>query len=165
MAADSEILITPVRTSSDLKDTVAIFDEYAEFLGFDLAFQDFEEERTSMPGKYGPPKGELLLARDHQGRVAGCAALRPLSQDGVCEMKRLYVPEARRGSGVGKALALRIIDIAEKLGYSEMKLDTLTEMKTAVGMYQRLGFVQIEAYYDSPMENALYLGLKLPRNS
>ena len=78
-------------------------------------------------------------------------------------MKRLYVPEVGRGLGVGKALALKIIGIAESLGYSEMRLDTLPRMKAAVGMYERLGFGQIQAYYETPMEGTLFLSLKLPR--
>ena len=155
--------ITPVRTQADLKDTIALFYEYAGWLGFDLSFQSFDAEMASMPGKYSPPTGELLLARNVDGRAIGCVAIRPLGPDGVCEMKRLYVAEAGRGMRVGKHLASWSIGIAESLGYTEMRLDTLPRMETAVGMYRRLGFVPIEAYYETPMEGTMFMTLKLPR--
>ena len=162
-ASESSFIITSVRTPKDLEDTVALFYEYAKWLGFDLNFQNFDEEMAAMPGKYAPPKGELILACNRKGVAIGCAALRPLGSEGVCEMKRLYVAEAGRGMGVGKRLAQTVIGIAEILGYSEMRLDTLPRMKTAVGMYERLGFCQIDAYYETPMEGTMFLSLKLPR--
>ena len=164
-ASESSFVVTSVRNPKDLEDTIALFYEYAKWLGFDLNFQNFDEEMATMPGKYAPPKGELLLARNAKGVAIGCAALRPLGSDGVCEMKRLYVTEAGRGTGCGKRMAQTIIGIAEILGYSEMRLDTLPRMKTAIGMYARLGFSQIDAYYATPMEGTMFLSLKLPRPS
>lgn len=163
MAEQSSFVITPVRSQPDLQDTIALFYEYAQSLGFDLSFQDFDGEMAAMPGKYTPPTGELLLARNWSGGAIGCVALRPLGLHGVCEMKRLYVPPAGRGTGVGTALAVKIIEIAAKLGYSEMRLDTLPSMKAAIGLYERFGFVDIEAYYTTPMEGTRFLSLKLPR--
>jgi GNAT superfamily N-acetyltransferase len=163
MSAPQPFSVKPIRTQADLQDTIRLFYEYANWLGIDLTFQNFDEEMAAMPGKYSPPTGELLLARNQQGKAIGCVALRPLGSETVCEMKRLYVPEAGRGTGVGRALALRIIDIAEGLGYSEMRLDTLPKMKAAVRLYKTFGFVPIEAYYDTPLEGTMFLSLKLPR--
>ena len=162
MAEEPAFIITPVRSEPDLKDTIALFYAYAKWLNVDLKFQNFDDEMAAMPGKYSPPTGELLLARKCNGEAIGCVGLRPLGSEGVCEMKRLFVPEAGRGTGVGKALALEIIAIAERLGYSEMRLDSLTKLKTAIGMYERLGFLQIKAYYDPPMEDIIFLSLRLP---
>ncbi len=163
MAREPSFEITSVRSAEDLQDTIALFYEYAKWLGFDLNFQNFDDEMATMPGKYSPPGGELLLARNGNGEAIGCAALRPLASEGVCEMKRLYVSEIGRGTGVGKMLAQTIVGIAELLGYSEIRLDTLPQMKTAVRMYERLGFAQIDAYYETPMEGTMFLSLKLPR--
>ncbi|KIW82703.1 hypothetical protein Z517_05731 [Fonsecaea pedrosoi CBS 271.37] len=161
--------ITPVRLPRDLTDTISLFYAYAESLGFDLSFQNFDNEMAGMPGKYSPPQGELLLARNEAGVAIGCVGLRPLPSAGlggkVCEMKRLYVTPAGRGTGVGKALASDIIAIAEKLGYDEVRLDTLPSMTTALGMYRNFGFENIPAYYETPLEGTHFLRLKLPRQA
>lgn len=163
MAQKPSFTISPVRNQTDLQDTVSLFTEYAQSLGFDLSFQNFDDEMAAMPGKYTPPTGELLLARDSSGHAIGCVAVRPLKIDGVCEMKRLYVPVSGRGTGVGKALALNIIQVASNLKYSAIRLDTLPQMKAAVSMYEKFGFVDIEPYCFNPMEGVRFLSLKLPR--
>jgi len=158
--------IFPVRNDSDLADTISLFYAYAASLGFDLAFQNFDAEMAGMPGKYSPPEGDLLLARNEAGTAIGCAGLRPLpsndSPTRVCEMKRLYVTPTGRGTGVGKALASTIIATAEKLGFAEMRLDTLPTMLAALNMYRAFGFEDIPAYYDTPLEGTHFLALKLP---
>lgn len=154
--------ITPVRTEADLTATIDLFYEYAKALGFDLSFQNFDDEMAKMPGKYSPPQGELFLARNNAGVPIGCAAMRPLDGDRICEIKRLYVAPSGRGTGLGKALALKVIETARQAGYREMRLDTLPTMKAAIGLYEQLGFVDIAAYYETPMEGTRFLSLELP---
>jgi len=159
--------ITPVRNSTDLEDTIALFYAYASSLGIDLSFQNFDAEMAAMPGKYAPPDGELLLARNAAGRPIGCVGLRPLPSNDtsarVCEMKRLYVMPVGRGTGIGKALGSAVIDVAERLRYSEMRLDTLPSMVAALKTYRAFGFEDIPAYYQTPMEGTHFLALRLPR--
>ena len=161
------ISIIAVRDAPDLADTIVLFNAYAASLGFDLAFQDFDAEVAGMPGKYAPPSGELLLARNEAGVAVGCVGVRPLASNVaasmICEMKRLYVSPEGRGSGVGKTLASSVIAAAERLGYGEMRLDTLPSMGAALGMYRRFGFQEISAYYETPLEGTHFLALKLPR--
>lgn len=165
----STFTITPVRNAADLTNLISLFHAYAGSLGFDLAFQDFDAEMSSMPGKYSPPGGELLLARNERGVAIGCVGLRPLPSASaeevrICEMKRLYVTPTGRGTGVGKALASTVIDVAGRLGYSEMRLDTLPSMVAALQMYRSFGFEDIEAYYETPLQGTHFLALKLPKH-
>jgi GNAT superfamily N-acetyltransferase len=111
---------------------------------FDAA--EFERELAALPGKYGPPGGQLLLAKA-DGEAAGCVALREL-EDGACEMKRMYVDERLRGQGVGFALSARVLTDARALGYRRMRLDTSIRQAEALGLYHRMGFTEIEPYYD-----------------
>lgn len=106
----------------------------------------FEEELASLPGKYAPPQGALLLAT-LDSRAAGCVALRPIS-DAVCEMKRMYVYPEFHGKGVGRALAAAVIDEARVLGYGSMVLDTSVRQAEAQGLYRRFGFEVIPPYYE-----------------
>ena len=152
--------IAAVRNPEDLKAAIALFYAYADYLGVDLTYQKFAEEMASMPGKYAPPKGALLLARGEDGAAIGCVGLRPL-EDGACEMKRLYVTSEARGLGLGQALADAVVSEARRIGYGEMKLDTLPRLKAAIALYERMGFRQIPAYYDTPIAGTLFFSLKL----
>ena len=159
--AELSFKISAVRAAEDIATASALFRAYAEALGIDLSFQNFEQELASLPGKYAPPKGALLLARRIDGEPLGCVAMRPMSEDGCCEMKRLYVAPAARGSGVGLALVEAIVAAARHAGYREMRLDTLPTMTTALWLYERQGFVRIEPYYDTPIAGTVFLAKRL----
>jgi putative acetyltransferase len=138
----------------DLEAVRTLFGEYAAGLGIDLCFQGFEAELAGLPGRYARPAGGMWIA-EGKGEAAGCVALRALD-DGACEMKRLYVRPAYRGTGVGRALAERSIEHAQAAGYSRMLLDTLATMDGAIRLYRSLGFAEVEAYYHNPTPGAIY---------
>lgn len=137
----------------------ALFDEYAQALGVDLAFQGFDAELDALPSMYGPPGGCLLLAEGAAGAL-GCVGVRDRG-GGVCEMKRLYVRPAGRGSGLGRALAEAAIAFARAAGYQRMVLDTLPSMKPAHRLYAALGFVDCPPYYVNPVPGATFQALQL----
>lgn len=141
-------------------DTVReLFREYSDFLDFDLCFQDFERELADLPGLYAPPRGAILLT-GQPGKVVGCIALRPLGED-VCEMKRLYVRPQGRSQGLGRRLCVELIERAKSIGYQKMKLDTVSKLKTAIGLYQELGFRECEQYCANPQPDVQFFELDL----
>lgn len=146
-----------------LDATRAIFREYAQGLGIDLSFQDFDAELAGLPGVYAAPAGALLLALV-DGQVAACGALRPLPDvdyPDACEMKRLFVRPGFRRFGLGRLLAQALLDRAAAAGYSSMLLDTLDEMESARELYASLGFQEIAPYYYNPIPGAHYLKVAL----
>ena len=154
--------VTPA-TSEQLQATRLIFEEYAEQLDVDLCFQNFEAELASLPGDYAKPGGALLLALV-DGEVVGCCAMRPLDAvdyPNACEMKRLYVRNLHRGSGLGRQLAEAILDAARVAGYHHLLLDTLSDMESARALYQDLNFEEIPPYYHNPIAGAHYLKVQL----
>ncbi len=137
-----------------------LFEEYASGIGISLCFQNFDQELANLPGDYAAPAGRLLLAEEDY-ELAGCIALLKLD-DGVCEMKRLFLRPAYRGRGLGKILVESIIDEARKLGYTYMRLDTLPgRMDKAIALYRSIGFVEIAPYCENPVEGAKFMELEL----
>ncbi len=150
--------IAPAK-NADIDEVRTLFREYEAFLSMDLCFQGFEEELAGLPGKYAPPSGALLIARG-DGRVAGCVGVRGIG-DQQCEMKRLFVRPEFRGLGLGRRLAEQIIEEAVSIGYKHMKLDTFGFLEEAVQLYRTLGFREIEAYYDNPLDGVQYWELDM----
>jgi ribosomal protein S18 acetylase RimI-like enzyme len=110
---------------------------------------------AEVPGKYAPPTGALLIA-ERAGQVVGVVALRALDQ-GIAEMKRLYVAPEARGLDLGRRLAEAICAEAKRLGYRAIRLDTLPSMGAAIALYRSMGFRDIAPYTHNPVEGALFL--------
>lgn len=182
----SDLIIQQATTADDLDAIKTCFRAYADWLGEDLSFQDFDTELVSLPGKYAAPTGALLLARernsDGQGKTLGCIALRPLhlappydtsfsfpgattgeGETRTGELKRLYVDPAARGRGVAKSLVREAVRTARAAGYDVLLLDTLGEgkMGAALGLYLSEGFQRVAAYCVNPLGGVVYLGLRI----
>lgn len=148
--------IRRVETEADLDAARRLFREYVDALEFDLDFQDFEREMEALPGPYARPLGAILLA-EVEGDAVGIVAVQPLDEEGVCEMKRLYVNPEHRGQGLGRALAEQIVSVARDLGYRTMRLDTVASMVPARTLYRSLGFKERSAYYHNPLDGVVYM--------
>jgi ribosomal protein S18 acetylase RimI-like enzyme len=155
----ASIRIVEAKSAVDINLARMLFREYAKALGVDLYFQNFKEELAGLPGDYAAPSGRLLLAYADQ-ELAGCVALRGLDE-GICEMKRLYVRPEFRGLHIGRILAESVITEARIGGYAIMRLDTLASMRTARALYRSLGFREIPPYRYNPIEGAMFMELQL----
>ncbi|MEO8088711.1 MAG: GNAT family N-acetyltransferase [Gemmatimonadales bacterium] len=163
MAAATGLTIATAGSAPDIATVRLLFEEYAASLGADGCFQEFEQELATLPGRYAPPDGRLLLARDGS-EVAGCVALRRL-EAGICEMKRLYIRDAFRGRGLGRMLVEALAQEARVAGYGRMRLDTLPTLGAAIALYRQLGFREIPPYCAITVEGTLFLELQLDRSA
>lgn len=178
------MIIRPARFPEECEVVRTLFREYAAEIAVNLCFQGFEQELAALPGAYAPPTGELLLA-EQADQVVGCVAVRELKPPAggcgsqqrhtnriadpnhasrapvFCEMKRLFVRPAARGSACGRKLAEAIVTASLRLGYSHMRLDTLATMTAARGIYRSLGFIEIDAYYANPLDDVVYMELRI----
>ncbi|MEM9642137.1 MAG: GNAT family N-acetyltransferase, partial [Pseudomonadota bacterium] len=145
--------IAQIESDGELAQIGKLFRQYADWLQRDhnisLEFQNFEAELAGLPGTYVPPNGALLLASDDVGGAVGCIGLRPYD-DTSAEIKRLYVAPEARGTGLGRTLVERILDVARSAGYQRAVLDTGPFMQSAQALYRSLNFVEIPAYYQNP---------------
>lgn len=162
--------IVEARSPEQVAAFASLCREYAASLpqiGLSLEVQGFEQEMATLPGKYAPPRGTIVLVEDiaQPGRYAGCAAVRPLTEPGVtpsiCELKRMYIRPTLRGHGLGHALGARAVAFARAAGYDLMRLDTDNNMHAAIAVYTRLGFKTCARYNDDPCECTLWFELDL----
>jgi GNAT superfamily N-acetyltransferase len=133
--------------------------EYARSLPVDVSHERILEEAEGLPGEYAPPRGALLLAMAG-GSPVGCAGIRPLDRE-TCELKRVYVRPEERGRGTGRTLVVTLIGCARRIGYRRMRLDTIPDLKPALGLYRSLGFRFIAPYRMLPTERAVFMELTL----
>lgn len=144
------------------RDVAAVQDLMREYIFWltrthplDVAYQDFEGEMADFPARYEA----LLLARVERA-AAGACALKRLDAE-RCELKRLYVRPAFRGLGLGEGLTQRIMDEARTRGYRRMVLDTHEELKSAIAMYQGMGFTPSEPHNEPGNVGTLFFGRDL----
>ena len=152
-------MIRPATFPGDLPEVIAIFREYVKSPTANLDFQDYEHEFAGLPGKYAEPDGCILLAvvEDH---VVGCAALRRVD-DGICELKRVYVRPEARGMALGRQLVQQMVHTAKDAGYRRMCLDVLAEFVAAQRLYESLGLVPAEPVSFNPVPGTRFLALDL----
>lgn len=160
---DQKIEIRIAESAKDFSIARELILDYVKWLGIDLSFQNFDQEIGNLKGMYYEPMGGLLIATVN-GEAAGVAGIRKY-QDETCELKRMFVRTVFRNLGIGKRLLLASIDLARKLKYKSIKLDTTGFMTDAVKLYQSNGFVEISPYRHNPMESAKYFELNLTNDA
>jgi GNAT superfamily N-acetyltransferase len=163
------VKVRPAIFPDDRETTSKLFLAYEQHLldtaSVKLDFQNFEHELAGLPGKYAlENNGALWLAyistpatRDAPATETpiGCMGLRAFTVHSG-ELKRLYLTPESRGLGVSKMLMDAAIARAQELGYKELLLDTLRGMTAARRLYEKYGFVEIEAYYASHPDAVFY---------
>ena len=88
----------------------------------------------------------LLLARDEDGSILGSMTLVvfPIPTGVRAWIEDVVVDGEARGKGVGEALNLRAIEIAEEQGAKTVDLTSRPSREAANRLYQRIGFVPRE---------------------
>lgn len=155
----AEIDIAIAKTTAHFAEARKIIFEYVAWLGLDLSFQNFDEEINNLESMYIHPDGGLVLASVN-GKTAGIAGIRKF-ENGICELKRMFVKESFRKMGIGKRLMHETIELATRLNYESIKLDTADFMQDAIKLYQANGFVEIPAYRYNPHKSARFFELKV----
>lgn len=112
-------------------------------------------ELVQLRSFYATPGFLALAIDDTTGKAVGIVGLVVLA-DSPGEIRRLYVTEASRSTGLGRRLVQRLITQAESLGLSRLVLNTLPTMVQAQSLYRSLGFDPCEPYVATPTDGVLY---------
>lgn len=153
------IQLKTAETPKDFADAQKLILEYAASLGFDLAFQNFDQEMADLPNVYNKNDGGLYLGYLNHF-PAGVVGLRRFSET-EAELKRMYVSGDAKRKGIGRMLLRKCIETARQLGYKTIKLDTASYMDAAIKLYTDHGFVETGAYRFNPHDHARYFELDL----
>jgi GNAT superfamily N-acetyltransferase len=134
-----------------------------EMLGLAEALRDEVEERGAHNGAARPDTplieairrdSDTLMAYAGQEPV-GMGALRVLDE-GIAEIKRMYVVPEHRGAGVAKRILGELEERARSRGLRAVRLDTNARLTEANRMYREAGYVQIEDYNSNPRADRWY---------
>ncbi|WP_070971022.1 GNAT family N-acetyltransferase [Vibrio sonorensis] len=147
------IEIRPVTVQYD-RDIRQIIEQVGkEFGAFGEGFGPSDPEVQAMSQHYLPQQGALYLVALKDDKVIGGCGVAPFSKEkNVCELKKLFLLPESRGLGAGKQLTIECLAFAQQFGYAACYLDTLSNMTTAIHMYEGFGF----EYLDKPMEETLH---------
>jgi ribosomal protein S18 acetylase RimI-like enzyme len=160
-----------VNWAKELEVVRRLFQEYRQWLADHQAPARAGDSRSGsglglvdrliagLPGAYGPPRGDVILAFA-QNELVACGALREL-EPGAGEIKRVHVRADHRGPVFGPRLTGALLDRARELGYERIRVDTLPTMAAAIQFYQDMGFTPISAYWPHPVPGALFFECRL----
>jgi GNAT superfamily N-acetyltransferase len=109
--------------------------------------QDLPGQMRNLLTIFRPPRADCLLAR-LDGFAVGTVMVKPHAE-GICEMNRMYVRDAARGQGVGRALVAELLETARGLGYRRMMLAAGPRHDAALRPYESFGFVWDEGLPDT----------------
>jgi ribosomal protein S18 acetylase RimI-like enzyme len=152
---NKEIIYKKLETKEEIIKAKELIIEYIKWLNEDLTYQNIDDELINFPQKYKEPDGTFIIAKDNDN-VVGCVGLRKLDEN-ICEMKRLFVNDKHKGKGIGKKLVEIIIEEAKYKNYRKMRLDTLKTMESALKIYYKNNFYEIEPYYNNPNTDVVYI--------
>jgi len=103
---------------------------------------------VTTPDEMVAPHGVFLVGYEH-GEPIAIGGMRPLEEDGVCEIKRMYVVPAARSRGAGRALLAALEAAARAVGYERVRLDAGPAQRHSRALFADAGYVEIERYNDN----------------
>jgi ribosomal protein S18 acetylase RimI-like enzyme len=166
MNAHPETILRRVKWPEETDTVRRLLQDYRQWLadhqettlpdgpGASVGLARIDQEIAGLPGVYGPPGGDIILAFNGEALVA-CGSLREFEPK-IAEIKRVYVRADHRGKGFGPRLTSALLSRARELQYERVRVDTLPTMTAAIEFYQEMGFKPIPAYWPHPVPGARF---------
>ncbi|SDS76138.1 GNAT family N-acetyltransferase [Microlunatus soli] len=101
---------------------------------------------------FSPPYGIFVIGTDDTEPIA-CGGVQTIDVDDhrrCAEIKRMWVADNWRGTGLGSRLLRDLESRAAALGHHRVRLDTNDTLTEAIGLYRRAGYHEIDRYNDNP---------------
>ena len=118
-------------------------------------FGPSDPEVLAMSQHYDDSSSSLYLVAIVEGNIVGGSGVSAFNgSNEICELRKLFLLPESRGLGLGKKLTESCLDYAKSKGYQKCYLDTLTSMKSAISLYEKLGFQHL----DQPLGGTIHSG-------
>lgn len=154
------IRILNAEKTEEIQAVKDLITEYSKSLDFKPYIRELEKELKTLPENYAPPSGRLYLVKKNDEHIA-CTGLRKV-EEGIAEMKHLYVKPGYRSLGIGRTLAELVVNDAREIGYELIRLKTIRDkMLDAIRLYTKMGFYDITEYYPNPLKGLVYMEMEL----
>lgn len=136
-----KITITPINAEDDYAIARIIVNVGAEFGAIGEGFGPSDAEVSCMSQHYTGSENSLYLVATVNGKLVGGCGIAPIPAfEGTCELKKLFLLSEARGLGIGKSIITQCLNFAYEQGYSRCYLDTLSNMTSAIALYEKFGF-------------------------
>lgn len=120
-----------------------------------------DPEVSVMSQHYGEDKKSLYLVAKLNGKVVGGCGVAPfVGSLAICELKKLFLLEESRGLGLGRQLTEQCLQYAKEKGFKACYLDTLSNMTSAVHLYEKLGFEHLSQPLAESVHNGCDVWMK-----
>lgn len=151
----SEIIIRNIIPSDNSFLAAIIRESLAEF-GANKPGTVYYDPTTDNLYKLFQTKGSIYFVAQANGRIVGGAGIFPSPglPEGVCELVKMYLGKDSRGLGLGRLMINKSLEIAKEMGYKQVYLETMPELRKAVSVYEKFGFT----YLKGPMGNTGHFG-------
>lgn len=153
------MVIRDVHFPSDSRELRQLIHEYADWLGIDLSYQDFEGEMANLEALFSLPNGQYTFAMVGSV-VAGGVGFRRIDEH-TAEVKRLYVRPEHQGKDIGWFLMENLRLKLKGLGYDRLVLDAVPPTIKAQALYERMRFTEIEPYFHNPVPDTKFYAFDL----
>ncbi|MEL7412486.1 MAG: bifunctional helix-turn-helix transcriptional regulator/GNAT family N-acetyltransferase [Pseudomonadota bacterium] len=91
-------------------------------------------------------QGAAYWVVEYQGEIVGGGGFAPLAgEPNVCELQKMYFLPQTRGHGLAKRIVALSLQLAKQFGYQQCYLETTECLREAVGLYEKLGFENLDA--------------------
>ena len=140
----ADIQIRNIEPSDNVAIAAVIRNALAEF-GANKPGTVFFDPTTDHLFELFKAPGSVYYVAEKNGIILGGCGIFPTEAlpEKTCELVKLYIDKAARGTGLGKALLLKAMDWAKANGYDQVYLESMPELSKAVSIYEKVGFEKL----------------------
>ncbi len=144
--------IQEIKPEHDIKVCEIIKKVGEEYGAIGEGFGPSDSEVVAMSQHYKDERSSLYLVATIENIVGGSGVAAFNESVKFCELRKLFLLPKSRGLGLGQKLTDKCLEYAKNKGYKKCYLDTLTNMKSAIALYEKLGFIHL----DQPLEGTIH---------